>query len=268
MKETALITGASRGIGAELARCHAEQGGDLVLVARGEQELNTIKDELESAYGIKAKVIVVDLSLCDSARTLFEITEAEGIQVDILINNAGVGAYGRFNETALARHQEVMQLNMMALVNLTHYYLQGMVARNRGKVMHVASIAGFVPGPLHAVYHASKAFVLSFSQAVAQELAGTNVSSTVLCPGPVKTEFITSSNLEGLSIFSNAATPAAVARKGYEAMMKKKLVTFNDPVMNFLLNWVVPLVPKKTLLKNAQITMEKKSVPLEEQLEG
>lgn len=257
MKQTALITGASRGIGAELARYHAERGGDLVLVARSEDDLSKLKTELEIRHGIQAKAIAVDLSLPGSASNIFEATEAAGIQVDILINNAGVGCHGKFHEGNLARYQEMMQINMASLVSLTHYYLKGMVERNSGKIMHVASTAGFVPGPLHAVYHATKAFVVSFSQAIAQELSDTNVTSTAYCPGPVKTDFIKRSNLLGVNIFENAPLPDVVAKKGYDAMMKSKLVKINEPSLNFMLNWVVPFVPKRIILKNAQKTMEK-----------
>ncbi|MEA5468223.1 SDR family oxidoreductase [Spirulina sp. 06S082] len=258
MGNTALVTGASSGIGAELARLHAAKGGDIVLVARREDALNQLKLELEQAHGIKATVIVADLAEPDSAEQIFAATEAAGIQVDILINNAGFGGHGKFHERDRAKDQAMMQVNMVSLVNLTHLYLQGMVDRNSGRILHVASTAGFLPGPLQAVYYATKAFVLSFSQAIAQELADTNITSTALCPGAVATGFVAAGNLEGNSLWDNAASPESVARCGYEAMMKGKLVKINERSLSFILNWVFPFLPRKTVLKISQKSMEKK----------
>ena len=257
MGNTALVTGASSGIGAELARLHAAKGGDLVLVARRQSPLNELKSELENAYGIKATVIVADLAQPNSAENIFSATEAAGIQVDILINNAGFGGHGKFHERDLVKDQAMMQVNMVSLVNLTHLYLQGMVSRNSGKILHVASTAGFLPGPLQAVYFATKAFVVSFSQAIAQELSDTNVTSTVLCPGAVATGFVAAGNLEGNSMWDNAASPESVAECGYNAMMKGDLVKINEPSLSFMVNWVVPFMPRKTVLKMSQKTMEK-----------
>lgn len=253
----ALVTGASSGIGAALARLHAFKQGDLVLVARREDALNALKSELESTHGIKAMVIAADLAEPDAAARIFATTEAAGIQVDILINNAGFGGYGKFHERDLAKDQAMMQVNMVSLVNLTHLYLQGMVERNSGQLLHVASTAGFLPGPLQAVYFATKAFVVSFSQAIAQELAETNITSTVLCPGAVATGFVAAGDLEGNALWDHAATPESVAKCGYEAMMKGELVKINEPRLDFMLNWVIPFLPRKTVLKISQQTMEK-----------
>lgn len=257
MGNTALVTGASSGIGAELARLHAVKGGNLVLVARREEALNQLKLELEKAHNIKATVIVADLAQTDAAEKIFTATEVAGIQIDILVNNAGFGGHGKFHERDLARDQAMMQVNMVSLVNLTHLYLQGMVSRNSGKILHVASTAGFLPGPLQAVYFATKAFVVSFSQAIAQELSDTNVTSTVLCPGTVATEFVKAGNLEGNAMWDNAASPQSVAKCGYETMMKGELVKINEPSLSFMLNWVMPFVPRKTVLKISQQKMEK-----------
>ncbi|WP_204102488.1 MULTISPECIES: SDR family oxidoreductase [Spirulina sp. CCY15215] len=257
MGNTALVTGASSGIGAELARLHAVKGGDLVLVARREDALNALKTELEKAHGIKATVIVADLAQPDAAEKIFAATETAGIQIDILINNAGFGGYGKFHERDLAKDQAMMQVNLVSLVNLTHLYLQGMVDRNAGRILHVASTAAFLPGPLQAVYYATKAFVVSFSQAIAQELADTNVTSTALCPGAVATGFVAAGDLEGNSLWDKAASPESVAQCGYEAMMKGKLVKINERSLSFLLNWVLPFLPRKTVLKISQRSMEK-----------
>ena len=257
MTNTALITGASSGIGAALARIHAAKGGDVVLVARSEVPLNRLKAELERAHGIEATVLVVDLSKADSAATIFAATEAAGIQVDILINNAGFGGHGKFHERDLARDQAMMQVNMVTLTNLTHLYLQGMVARNDGKILHVGSTAGFMPGPMQAVYYATKAYVLSFSQAIAQELSGTNVTSTVLAPGAVATGFVKAGDLDGVDMWDGAATPESVAQCGYDAMMKGRLVAINEAFLRFQVNWVVPFLPRRTVLKISERMMEK-----------
>ena len=258
MGNTALVTGASSGIGAELARLHAAKGGDLVLVARRESALNELKSELESAYSIKATVIAADLAQPDSAEKIFAATEAAGIQIDVLINNAGFGGHGKFHERDLAKDQAMMQVNVVSLVNLTHLYLQGMVSRDAGKILHVASTAGFVPGPLQAVYYATKAFVVSFSQAIAQELSDTNVTSTVLCPGAVATGFVEAGDLNSIAAWDNAASAESVAQCGYKAMMKGDLVKINQASLSFMLNWVVPFLPRRKVLKMSQQSMEKK----------
>ena len=258
MKNTALITGASGGIGAEFARYHAARGGDLVIVARSEDKLNALKSELEHAYDVQVLVIAADLAEPDSAQAIFATTESAGIQVDILINNAGYGGHGKFYQRDLSGEQAMMQVNVISLVSLTHLYLQGMVDRNSGKILHVASSAAFVPGPLMAVYYATKSFVASFSQAIAQELSDTNVTSTVLCPGPVATGFVEASDLKGVPALEHAASADSVASCGYEAMLNGDLVKINSPGIAFLVTWVLPLLPRKMILKLGQKTMEKR----------
>jgi short-subunit dehydrogenase len=228
-----------------------------VLVARRQSALNELKSELEKNHGIQATVIVADLAQADAADKIFAATEATGIQVDILINNAGFGGHGKFHERDLAKDQAMMQVNMVSLVNLTHLYLQGMVRRNSGKILHVASTAGFLPGPLQAVYYATKAFVVSFSQAIAQELSDTNVTSTALCPGAVTTGFVAAGDLKDISAWDNAASAQSVARCGYDAMVKGELVKINEPSLDFMINWVIPFLPRKTVLSMSQRTMEK-----------
>jgi len=257
MGNTALVTGASSGIGEALARLHASRGGDLVLVARRESLLDTLKQELESTHGIRATVVAADLAQPDAAERVFAATEAAGLDIDLLINNAGFGGHGKFHERELARARAMMQVNMTSLVDLTHFYLQGMVARNRGRILHVASTAAFMPGPLQAVYYATKAFVVSFSQAISEELTGTGVTSTALCPGAVDTGFVQAGDLEGTMLWENAAAPESVAACGYEAMLRGELVTINEPQLSFLLNWIVPLLPRKAVLKVSRKTMEK-----------
>ena len=257
MANTALITGASGGIGAELARYHAAKGGDLVLVARGTNALEQLKQELQSSHKVSVVVITADLSQPESAQAIYQQTEAAGIQIDILINNAGFGGHGKFHQRELGKDQAMMQVNMVSLVNLTHIYLQGMVARNSGKILHVASSAAFMPGPLQAVYYATKSFVVSFSQAIAQELIDTKVTSTALCPGAVATGFVKAGDLEGVSAWDKAATPESVAKCGYEAMQRGDLIAINEKALSFMINWVIPFLPRKTVLKISQKFMEK-----------
>lgn len=254
---TALITGASGGIGAELARYHAARGGDLVLVARSEDKLKALQLELENAHKIKVMVVVADLAQPESADQIFSATEQAGLNIDILINNAGFGGHGKFHERQLRKDQAMMQVNMVSLVNLTHLYLQGMVQRNYGKILHVASTAAFLPGPLQAVYYATKSFVVSFSQAISQELEGTNVTSTALCPGAVATGFVSAGDLEGIKVWDKAATAESVAKCGYDAMIKGDLVKINEKGLSFLLNWIIPFLPRKTILKLSRQAMEK-----------
>jgi short-subunit dehydrogenase len=257
MGNTALVTGASSGIGVELAKYHASKGGDVVLVARSEGKLNRLKAKLESDHGITAYVIASDLAQPDAAEKIFAATKAVGLHIDILINNAGFGGHGKFHERDLAKDQAMMQVNMVTLVNLTHLYLQGMVNRNSGKILHVASTAAFIPGPLQAVYYATKSFVVSFSQAIAKELEGTGVTSTALCPGAVATGFVKAGDLEGIDLWDKAATPESVAKCGYDAMEDGKLIKINELGLNFALNWVIPFLPRKTVLKMSQKAMEK-----------
>ena len=258
MKHTALITGASNGIGLELARIHAKRGGNLVLVARSQDKLKQLADELRAQYdGIQITVIAQDLTMPQAAQSVFAQTEQLGIQVDILINNAGFGGHGRFFERELAKEQQMIQLNITALTELTHLYLQGMVARRRGKILNVSSTASFMPGPLQAVYYATKAYVTSFSQAVAEEVREFGITATALCPGAVATDFVAAGDLQGVGAWKNAKSAQSVAEYGYRAMEKGELVAFNEGKLKFALEWVIPLLPRKTVLKMSRMAMEK-----------
>lgn len=258
MKQTALITGASNGIGLELARIHAKRGGDLVLVARSQDKLNQLADELRAQYhDIQITVIAQDLAMPHAAQSVFAQTEQLGIQVDILINNAGFGGHGRFFERELAKEQQMIQLNITTLTELTHLYLQGMVARRSGKILNVSSTASFMPGPLQAVYYATKAYVTSFSQAVAEEVREFGISVTALCPGAVATDFVAAGDLQGVDAWKNAKSAQSVAEYGYQAMLDGELVAFNEGKLKFAAEWVVPLLPRKTMLKMSRSAMEK-----------
>ncbi|TDF36338.1 SDR family oxidoreductase [Alteromonadaceae bacterium M269] len=255
--QTALITGASGGIGIELARIHASKGRDLVVVARSEDKLQALKSELESQFGVSVWVIAEDLSEPDSAKKIYEQTQQLGLKISILINNAGFGGHGFFNERALEKEQSMMQVNMVSLTNLTHYYLQDMVKANYGRILNVSSTASFLPGPLQAVYYATKAYVTSFSQAVAEEVKHHNITVTALCPGAVDTGFVAAGDLEGLDVFKGAKSPKSVALVGYNDMEKGELVSFNEAGLKFMLTWFTPLLPRKLVLKLSRSMMEK-----------
>ena len=216
----ALVTGASAGIGAELARELARHGHDLILAARSVRSMETLAAELRG-LGAEATVIPIDLSKPGAAATLAHDIASRGVTVDVLINNAGLGALRRFDRMDPARIGEILQVNIVALTELTRLLLPGMVARRRGKIMMVASVAAFQPGPHMAAYFASKAYVLSLGEALAHELRGTGVSVTVLCPGATATNFFTVAGADHTVIAHRLRRmmPAdAVARLGYRAL--------------------------------------------------
>lgn len=220
---TALITGASSGIGAELARLCAGDGYDLILVARRADRLRDLAASLEGRCCVKARCITADLSDPAAPQAVFDALG--GAPVDVLINNAGIGLRGPFAELDWIAEAALMQVNMLAPVHLTRLFLPGMIRRRTGRVLNVASTAAFVPGPFMALYYASKAFLLSFSEAVANELKGTGVTATVLCPGPTTTEFFDAAGIQDSNLLrgGNVMTAAAVAREGYRAMMAGKV---------------------------------------------
>lgn len=257
MTNTALITGASAGIGEELAKIHAEKGGDLILVARRKDRLEVLAANLRAEQGVRVQVIAADLAKKDAAKKLMAQVDALDVSVDVLINNAGFGSHGKFHEGGLEREQRMMQLNMVALTELSYYFAQGMVERGEGKILNVGSVAGFLPGPLQAVYYASKAYVNSFSQAIANELQGTGVTVTVLCPGPVATEFQEAGDLDGVKGFDLAADARSVALCGYRAMARGELLAINDRKIRVFLEGLLPFLPRKGVLWMSRKTMEK-----------
>jgi short-subunit dehydrogenase len=214
---TALITGASSGIGMNFSRLLAREGYELFLVARSEAKLNALAKELGNA-----KVIVADLVSPDAPRRIFD---ASG-PVDVLINNAGFGVLGPFVESDLRKDFEMIQVNVAALTHLTRLFLPPMLARRSGRILNVASTAAFQPGPLMAIYYATKAYVLSFSEAIADELRGTGVTVTALCPGPTATGFAEVAGMESSRLFSltRPMSSEAVARYGLRAMQHGKRV--------------------------------------------
>ena len=259
MKKVALITGASSGIGKELARLHAAEGGDIVIVARREQALSELKTELESEHNVKVECIAADLSDSASPQRIFDHCDSKKIAVDYLVNNAGFGGHGRFHEREWQNDRAMIEVNITSLVHLTRLFLPAMIDRGHGKILNTASTAGFIPGPLQAVYYATKSFVVSFSQAIDEELrsSGADVTVTALCPGPVATEFVKAGDLDGVDAWKNAKSPASVAKVGYDAMMRGKLVAINQFSLKFLLYWVVPFLPRRTVLGMSRKSMEK-----------
>ena len=220
----AVITGASAGLGRELARLFAADGCDLVLVARREQRLLDLAAELEQAHGVRARHLSLDLTERDAPGAVAALLEREQLEVEFLVNNAGFGTTGHFPELGLERELGQIDLNIRALVHLTHLLLAPMVARGRGRILNLGSTAGFQPGPYMATYYASKAFVNSFSEALAHELAGTGVSVTVSCPGPTATEFGDIAGNAKNSLFTRGAVAPSedVARHAYQAMLRGK----------------------------------------------
>src|SRR5205085_11002885 len=224
-KMTALVTGASGGIGLELARLFAADGHDLVLVARSRDKLAGLAEELGGKHNVSARVLPADLARPEAPREIFDGLRAEGTNVDALVNNAGIGSYGLFVETDLKSELDLLQINVVALTHLTKLFLPAMIARRRGHVLNVASTAAFQPGPLMAVYYASKAYVLSLSEALSNETAGTGVTVTVLCPGPTGTGFVAAAGMEESKLFDRGAmTARAVAEAGYRGMLGGKTI--------------------------------------------
>lgn len=225
-KQVAVVTGASAGLGRELARLFAADGHALVLVARREDRLRALADELGEAHGVDAHVLALDLADPSAAPTLARWLADAGLEVEFLVNNAGFGSTGAFAELDVAGELGQIDVNVRALVHLTRLLLPGMRERGRGRILNLGSTAGFQPGPYMATYYASKAFVNSFSEALAHELAGTGVSVTVSCPGPTATEFgdIAGNAKNALFTQGTVASAEDVARHAYQAMSKGKRV--------------------------------------------
>jgi len=220
---TALITGASSGIGRELSTLFARDGFNVVLVARREAVLRSLAAELESRYGITAHVLAEDLRHAAAPADIYSALAEQSIPVDVLVNNAGVGTYGEFHETDTGADLDMLRVNVMALTHLTKLFLKDMVARNAGKILNVSSTAAFQPGPMMSVYYASKAYILSMSEALSNELQGTAVTVTALCPGPTPTGFQARAGIAHLRLQRGGVIPLNSARKvalqGYKGLM-------------------------------------------------
>lgn len=217
----ALITGATSGIGYELAKLFAKDHYNLIIVSRNQAELEQKANELSSQYGIEVMPIAKDLFQREAAFELYEEVNQRGVQVNVLVNDAGQGQFGEFKDTDINRELDIIQLNISSLVVLTKCFLKDMVARNEGKILQLASIASKVPGPWQSVYHGTKAFVLSFTEAIRTELKDTNISVTALLPGATDTDFFNKAEMQDSKIVQagGLSDPADVAKDGYEALM-------------------------------------------------
>src|SRR3954463_15650974 len=216
--ETVLITGAASGIGLALAKEFAKHGHNLVLTSRVRAELREVAGELTSKYNVEVGTIAADLEDPNGPEMLFDAIRREAVLIDILVNNAGLGFRGRFWEIPIENQLKIVRVNDEAVVRMTHLFLPQMIRRNQGRIMNTASLAGFEPGPLLAVYHASKAFVLSFTEALATELQDTAITVTALCPGPVDTDFFPKAEMMESTAFQkgNLMAPQEVAETAFD----------------------------------------------------
>ncbi|BBJ29026.1 SDR family NAD(P)-dependent oxidoreductase [Athalassotoga saccharophila] len=246
MKERVLITGSSSGIGLEFAKLFAKDGHDLVLVARQEDKLKAIAKDLEGQFGVSVMTIAKDLSIPSASDEIFDELKKSSVEVEILVNNAGFGSYGAFVKTDLKTSLEMIEVNVSALTHLTRLFLPSMIERGHGKILNVASLAAFPPGPYMNVYYSTKAYVLSFSVALNEELKGLGVQVTVLCPGPTDTNFQKRIGLTSAETFSIKSMSAEkVAKIGYKGLKDGKLIVIPG-FINKLTAFALRFVPKKT----------------------
>lgn len=259
MNKVALITGASSGIGKEFAKIHAAKGGDLIIVARSTDELKKLKKDLEKKYSIKVMVITKDLTKSRAPKEVYNEVKEAGIEVDYLINNAGFGGHGKFHERAWKKDLAMINLNIIALTALTRYFLPDFVKRNSGKILNVSSTASLMAGPLQAVYFATKAYVTSFSNAIAEELHDTEVTVTALLPGATDTGFAGTAGMENSELFKNMFSAESVAEDGYQGMLDGELDVLSGlTTPQKLMMKAIPMTPKKILLPQIRKMQELK----------
>ncbi|MDZ7773461.1 MAG: SDR family oxidoreductase [Balneolaceae bacterium] len=253
----ALITGASGGIGMELARVHAAHGHDLVLVARREERLRELGEELGEAHGIRATVVPADLATAGGPENVYRRTQEAGIRVRYLVNNAGIGDFGPFAESDWQKQSDMIGINVTSLTRLTHLYLPDMVEAGRGRILNVASTAAFVPGPLMSVYYATKHYVLAFSESLYTELRGDGVTVTALCPGPTRSGFQSTAEMQESGLFDYQVVAGAreVAEYGFKQMMKGRPVAIHGWA-NKISMQAVRLSPRSVVRKMVH-TMQK-----------
>ncbi|MBJ7295012.1 MAG: short-chain dehydrogenase [Anabaena sp. LE011-02] len=256
---TVLITGSANGIGYQLARIFAHNNYNLVLVDRVGEKLTKIAVDFVEEFGISVKPIIKDLSISTSPEEILSELQEAGIKVDILVNNAGFGTYGLFNETNLNNELEMLQVNLVCLTHLTKLFLKDMVKQGYGKILNVSSAAAFQPGPLMAVYFATKAYILSFSEAIANELEGTGVTVTVLCPGSTASAFHERTGMADSKMLKgkNMMDAETVAQMGYDALMKGKIIIIPG-FMNKLMSKCVRFIPRKMVTKIVRSMQEEK----------
>jgi len=259
MSKTALITGASGGIGYELALLLARDGFDCILVARSRDKLGELAARLESEFRVKTLVVARDLSKPTAVDEIYEEVSAASMSIDVLVNNAGFPVYGRFVDTDWQAELDMLQVNVVALTALTKLFVRGMVERRNGRILNLASTAAFVPGPLMAVYYASKAYVLSFSQALANELQGTGVTVTALAPGPTRTGFQKRGVMEDSRLVRGQIADAkSVAAAGYRGMMRGKTIVIPG-FSNKLIPWVARVSPRGAVTRVVRRMQERVS---------
>lgn len=253
----ALITGGSSGIGRELAKLFAQDGYNLILVARDEEGLNTVSQEISQRFGVNITTISKDLMEANAAEELYDEVQEKGITVNVLVNDAGQGQRGNFVDYEIQRDVDIIQLNIVSLTILTKLYLKDMLARNEGKILQLSSLASKTPGPLLAVYSATKAYVQSFTQAVISEIKDTNVTMTALLPGATDTDFFNKADAENTKQVQDMKLddPADVAKDGYEALMAGKdqvISGFKNKVQSAMSS----ILPEQAGAGNFKKTME------------
>lgn len=249
LNKTVLITGASSGIGLSFAKIFAREGYSLILVSRDKTKLETVKQELEKKYQQKISIIAKDLSLPTAAKEIFDEIQKLGTQVNTLINNAGWGDYGAFTESNLEKQLNMIDLNIRTLTELTHLFLPIIHKQKVGYILNISSILGFVPGPFMSVYAATKAYVLSFSEALNEELRGSNVSVTTLCPGQTATNFFNRTMEGSAESFENIGMNSdEVAEIGYRAMLQKKSVIVPG-AKNKIFTFLPRLLPRQLITR-------------------
>ncbi len=248
MTEAVLVTGASGGLGLELAKCYAKAGHSLILTARSDDKLTAAKQELEAAYHVPVVTIPMDLGANGAPEALMNAIREQELAVGVLVNNAGFGDFGEFVHSDLSKQQAMVSLNVSALMTLCHAVLPDMVERGRGHILNVASIAAFQSGPYMSVYYATKAFVLSFSEALHRELRGSGVTVTALCPGPIRTGFEDAADLKSSKLFQSLPVADAdrVAAFGFRAAQNGKVVAVHG-LLNRLIVFGVRLVPRRAV---------------------
>lgn len=250
MNHAALITGSYGGLGTAFTNIHASRGGDLILVGRSQDKLDAQAEQVRTMYGVEVHTIAADLSTPDAAQFIFDTCEESGWAVDIIINNAGFGGQGDFaRERTMEQDMSMIAVNIETPTRLLKLFLPGMIERGAGRVLNVSSTASKLPGPLQAVYYATKAYMTSWSNALWRELQGTGVTVTALMPGAMSTGFITAGGLADTPMFQNAVNPEEVAKAGYNGMLAGKLsVTSGLPSWQAPLMAVAPILPRKHML--------------------
>lgn len=243
MKKTALITGGASGLGLELALLFAKDGYNLILVDINAEKLEATKRNIENSFSVSVKILAKDLSQINISSEI--MSEIGDVEIDALVNNAGFGCFGAFHEVEWERQSEMLNLHVLTTTHLTKLVVEGMVKRGSGKILNLSSLAAFQPGPLMSLYYATKGYILSFSEAIANELKGTGVTVTALCPGPTKTSFqqVVASNSSENKITFNMASAQAVAAYGYKSMMKGKCVAIPGGI-NKILGTLPRFIPR------------------------